>query len=329
MVGPKLLFIRVTEACDAACFMCSFAENKSPHLFTVEKSKSLVIELKGSSIKHIRLTGGEPLLLDDIGEIVSVFKNAGFVVSIITNGMSLKKRWLDLAKAGLDQIIVSLDSPLAEMHDKLRKTKSLFANAIEGIKQINSDTSSTLIRVNTVVGKHNLKLLPQMFYFLNNLEIKQWSLIPLKPFPKELPKNFQNLWFNVREQLLWLSEKLINPKLLGNSLNLFGNNVNSYEELIFKGCPQTPRPTCGLVEWIRFLDLKTQRVFPCNCVPHRGEIAQKFGAPFSPEVWNNSALKSSRQWLKDNGPSHCTGCEPINVALGEGQIDLNSDIFGF
>lgn len=298
-------------------------------MFTIEKARLLVKELDGSTIRHIRLSGGEPLLMEEVGQIVSIFKDAGLVVSTITNGMLINKRWPELAAAGLDQIVVSLDSPCSEMHDKLRKTEGLYKNAVEGIARVRAESPTTLIRVNTLVCKHNLEFLPDMFALLYELGVKQWSLIPLKPFPRRFPQNFENTWFSVREQLLDHVARLSEPQLMGNSLNLFGSNIESHRRIMAKGCPETPQPRCELVEWIRYLDLATQRVFPCNCVLHRGKKADQFGESWTRNSWRKTALESSRTWLRHNGPTQCTGCEPLNAALGEGGIDLNEDLFGF
>jgi MoaA/NifB/PqqE/SkfB family radical SAM enzyme len=243
--------------------------------------------------------------------------------------MFIDKRWPDLAAAGLDQIVVSIDSPYSETHDKLRKTEGLYRNALGGIARIRAESPSTLIRVNTVVGKHNLESLPDMFVLLHELGVKQWSLIPLKPFPTRFHESFENTWFSIRERLLSHVAQLGEPRLMGNSLDLFGNNIENHRRIMGKGCPETPQAKCELVEWIRYLDLTTQRVFSCNCVPHRGKQADELGESWTPNSWGESALASSRKWLRDNGPSQCTGCEPLNAALGEGRIDLNEDLFGF
>jgi len=326
---PRLLFIRATEACNASCFMCDFAGNKTPHLITVKDAHQLVRELAGSLIRHVRLTGGEPLLLDEVAQIVSIFKDAGLAVSIITNGLLLERRWSDLVMAGLDQIIVSLDSSRPEVHDKLRNTEGLFQTALAGIVRIQSETPSTLIRVNTVVTEHNLKSLPDMFALLQELGIKQWSLIPCKPLANQFSENFESTLSFVRQRLKNQIAQSNVPHLMGNSLDLFGHNIQDFRRLVKQGRMKTPKPRCEVVEWIRFLDPKSRRVFPCNCVPHRGKGADKFSEPWSRNSWSEHALGPSRNWLRHNGPSQCTGCEPLNVALGEGCIDLNKDVFGF
>lgn len=328
-LSPRILIVRVTESCNAKCFMCAFAGNHSPHLLTQEIAQRLKTELSDSQIRHIRFTGGEPLLLEDIDQLIAIFKSVGLVVSIITNGMMLYDRCSDLVAAGLDQVIVSIDSPYPHMHDKLRKINGLHLAALAGINRIRSESPMTRVRVNSVVGHYNLAYLPEMFVLLHSLGVMQWSLIPLKPFPKNFPKHFEHTWFAVRQQLLDLMESLDSPKLMGTSIDLFGGDPESHRRIISKGYPTTPRDSCNLVNQVRYLDLATHQIFPCNCVPHRGSQATMLGEEWNRDSWQEAALGTARQWLKKNGPLQCEGCEPINVALGEGFVNLYDDLYAF
>jgi len=309
--------------------MCNYAGNLSQHRFTVDDAFTLAKELAWSTIRHVRLTGGEPLLLEEVGRIVKIFKDAGIVVSIITNGLLLDRRWPDLAAAGLDQVVVSLDSPWPEVHDRFRKTHGLFRNAWSGIKRIRTESPSTVIRVNTVVGEHNLESLPQMFVFLHELGVKQWSLIPCKPVPQKFSDTFEDMVISVRNQLHEQVGQWDEPCLMGYSLDIFGRKRESNQGRGKQAYTDTPQPHCETVEWIRFLDSKTRQVFPCNCIPHRGRESEKFSEEWNPTIWGGAALEFPRKWLKQNGPIHCTCCEPLNVALGEGILNLNEDLFGF
>src|SRR3990172_4702349 len=232
---PRLLFIRVTASCNASCVMCNFAGNQTPHLLSVKKAHLLANELSGSSIRHVRLTGGEPLLLDEVAQIVSIFKDAGLIVSIITNGLLLENCWSDLASSGLDQVVISLDSHCSELHDKLRRTKGLFQSALTGINLIREKTPSTLIRVNTVVSKHNLKFLPDMYVMLNKLGVKQWALIPCKPIKERFSVDFEKTLNFVRERLQNKMAQFGEPCLMGKSLDIYGRNLDERIYLLEKG----------------------------------------------------------------------------------------------
>lgn len=63
-------------------------------------------------IRRVRLTGGEPLLREDILEIVRAIKKIGLIedLSITTNGSLLEPLLAPLKEAGLDRLNISLDS---------------------------------------------------------------------------------------------------------------------------------------------------------------------------------------------------------------------------
>ncbi len=325
---PKVLFIRATEACNANCFMCNFAKKNAPYFLTENMANLLSERLQESSIKHIRITGGEPLLSNNIANVVSIFKSKGLVVSIITNGMLLKRSSKGLMASGIDQIIISLDSSHKEVHDKLRNTKGLFKLIVAGITELKKLKPLIQLRINTVVSKYNIEELPQMFMFFNKLGIRQWSLIPIKPFPKT-DDILKSVWFNVRKQLAELEKELKYPELMGYSLSTFGKDELEYDKIFNNNCSQTPKHLCNTVNLIRFLDLKTNQVFPCNCIPHRKEFVGQFGKDPENYNFNSGVLEKERKWLYENASKICKGCEPLNAALGDGQIDLDYNILDF
>jgi MoaA/NifB/PqqE/SkfB family radical SAM enzyme len=306
--------------------MCDFTKKNAPYFLTENMSKLLSEKLQKSSIKHIRITGGEPLLSNDIADIISIFKSKGLAVSIITNGLLLKNRSESLIKSGIDQIIVSLDSSKPQRHNKLRNTDRLFENIVEGIINIYKTKPSFLFRINTVLSHYNIEELPQMFKFLNKLNIRQWSLIPIKPLPKaeEIAKS---LWFDIRLQLFELQKVLKYPKLMGYSLDAFGRNEFEYNNIFKNNRPKTPKQYCNTINTVLFLDLGTNEIFPCNCIPHRKEYRNQFVSETNNFIFD--IPKDKKLWLYENAPKVCNGCEPLNAALGDRQINLENNIFDF
>jgi cytosylglucuronate decarboxylase len=323
---PIVLFIKATEACNANCFMCDFAKKNTPYYLTENVAELILEKLLDSSIKHIRITGGEPLLSNDIANIISIFKSKKLAVSIITNGLLLKKRSESLVKSGIDQIIVSLDSSKSQLHNKLRNTNGLFENAIDGIKSIYKTKPFILLRINTVLSNFNIEELPEMFKFLNKLNIQQWSLIPLKPLPNADAVS-KSLWLDTRMQLFELQQKLEFPKLMGYSLDAFGKNEIEFDNIFKDNRPQTPKQYCNTIYTVSFLDLGTSEIFPCNCIPHRKEYSKQFSSETDNFIFDFPEDK--KHWLYENAPKVCSGCEPLNAALGDGKIDLENNIFDF
>ena len=62
--------------------------------------------------------GGEPLLRQDLPELLLAARRAGLFVTLISNGWFLERRWPEL-RGAVDALILSLDD-VGEAHDRLR-----------------------------------------------------------------------------------------------------------------------------------------------------------------------------------------------------------------
>ncbi|MEM1696707.1 MAG: radical SAM protein, partial [Desulfurococcaceae archaeon] len=102
--------ISVTQRCNHACIFChregifrfeDEALNPEDYGFLAKISKTL-------GISKYKLTGGEPLIRDDIASIVKELKFYSSEVSLSTNGSLLKDKARYLAEAGLDRLNLSL-----------------------------------------------------------------------------------------------------------------------------------------------------------------------------------------------------------------------------
>lgn len=84
-------------------------------------------------VRKVRLTGGEPLLRDDLLEIISAIKHIGVrELSLTTNGQLLAGLAGELKRAGLDRVNVSLDSLHPDRYREM--TGGILSRALDGIK---------------------------------------------------------------------------------------------------------------------------------------------------------------------------------------------------
>jgi cyclic pyranopterin phosphate synthase len=107
------LRISVTNRCNHRCIFCH-REGIVGGDYSSELSAEdwgfvarVGVEL---GIKYYKLTGGEPLIRDDIVEITRLIREAGGRVSIVTNGSLLDRHAAGLADAGVEYVNVSLHS---------------------------------------------------------------------------------------------------------------------------------------------------------------------------------------------------------------------------
>ena len=97
------LRISLTDACNFRCFYCMPNEEieVSPQdkLMTKEEVYQLAKIFVELGVKKIRLTGGEPLVRKDFGEIIQSLATFGIELTITTNGMLIHRYIDDFKKA--------------------------------------------------------------------------------------------------------------------------------------------------------------------------------------------------------------------------------------
>jgi len=116
--GRQVTYLRIslTDRCNFRCFYCvpagGFSLLPKSELLTLSEIVRFVRIISQMGVCRIRLTGGEPLLREDILGIVREIKELGTIrdLSVTTNGSLLNNMARPLKEAGLDRLNVSLDS---------------------------------------------------------------------------------------------------------------------------------------------------------------------------------------------------------------------------
>ncbi len=159
--------LEVTKRCNARCNFCDYwKEGASPEL---EDYVPVVKKLKPLSVS---LTGGEPLLRKDLAHVIaSLRRSSGFLfISLITNGSLLTaERGLELWKAGLDELSISLDY-LDERHDQDRGLPGL----VEHILSVAPSLTAAGVNLcfNVVIKSENYQEVPKILSRSSKMGIK-------------------------------------------------------------------------------------------------------------------------------------------------------------
>ncbi|RMG71296.1 MAG: radical SAM protein, partial [Nitrospirae bacterium] len=102
---------QITRRCNLRCQYCLVWRKEGSEELTLKDIGVLAENLRLSGLKSVVITGGEPLLRDDIVDVIELFKRYGLIVRLQTNGMLLNPSLMeDIFRAGLDDIYVSLDT---------------------------------------------------------------------------------------------------------------------------------------------------------------------------------------------------------------------------
>ena len=143
---------QVTYRCNFRCRICSYWQE--PHTaaeeLSVEEFDRGAENLARSGSMLINLAGGEPLLRDDLEEIVAVLARQHFPF-LTTNGWRLgPDRAAALWKAGLWGASVSIDYPDAVRDDAQRGRPGAFAEAVRAVETLRDTRTAPHQRVNVM-----------------------------------------------------------------------------------------------------------------------------------------------------------------------------------
>jgi radical SAM protein with 4Fe4S-binding SPASM domain len=126
-------------------------------------------------IPFFSFTGGEPLLREDLEEMIRLGRERGLQVNLITNGtLADPRRARSLFKAGLRTAQVSVESLDAETHDLLTARPGSFQKTLEGIRCLQAAGIS--VQTNTTMTAVNSADAPRMPAFLKGLGVSRFAM---------------------------------------------------------------------------------------------------------------------------------------------------------
>lgn len=116
MRRPRYLRASVTGRCNLRCTYCGPQEADGPDAADREIGpaalETLVRAAAAEGVRKVRITGGEPLMRDDLESLVGAARDVDGIddVALTTNGIGLAERARGLNEAGLDRVNISLDT---------------------------------------------------------------------------------------------------------------------------------------------------------------------------------------------------------------------------
>ncbi|MFC4313449.1 pyrroloquinoline quinone biosynthesis protein PqqE [Steroidobacter flavus] len=182
-VGPPLwLLFELTYRCPLQCVFCynpiDFA--KVENELTTEEWLRVLREARALGSVQLGLSGGEPLVRDDVEEIAAEAHRLGYYTNLITSGVGLsRERLTELKRVGLDHIQLSFQDSTREMNDFLSHTKTfelkkrcadwiksqgypMVVNCV--IHRLNIDHLDTIIDMAVRMGADYLELANTQYY---------------------------------------------------------------------------------------------------------------------------------------------------------------------
>ena len=145
------LRVSVTQRCNLQCIYCHAEGEKAPEAeLPLDDIREILRVAASLGMRSVKFTGGEPLVREDILEIVRAVP-PGLESSMTTNGILLERYARDLRDAGLLRINVSLDSLDPECYREITGHDRL-SDVLAGIEAA-LEAGLTPIKLNMVVLK--------------------------------------------------------------------------------------------------------------------------------------------------------------------------------
>ncbi|WP_084396848.1 GTP 3',8-cyclase MoaA [Henriciella aquimarina] len=167
--GRQVSYLRlsVTDRCDLRCSYCmaehmTFLPKKD--LLSLEELETVAAAFIRRGVRKIRITGGEPLVRKDIGELfdrLGAYMDHGLEeLTLTTNATLLSAHAERLYKAGVRRVNVSLDTLDPAMFREITRRGDL-QKSLDGIAA--AKAAGLKVKINTVGLKHqNADEIPEM-----------------------------------------------------------------------------------------------------------------------------------------------------------------------
>lgn len=178
------LKLKLVDGCNLRCFMCDYWRGRRAGELTTAEVGRVLDEAAAAGCVKVNFTGGEVLMRRDVVELAAHAAARGLRVNLTTNGTLLTGA---LARALLAipvrSITLSIDSPVAKLHDRARGRAGAFVKTTRALDRVLARRGAkTRVRLNTVVSTRTYRSLLEMIAFLRDRPIDGWRLLPVDPW---------------------------------------------------------------------------------------------------------------------------------------------------
>ena len=166
----RLVAWETTRNCNLSCVHCRASATCGPYdgELDTQAAYTLLDQIADVAKPIIILTGGEPLLREDIFDIAAYGNAKGMRMVMSPNGTLVTKEIAKkMATSGIQRLSISIDGASADSHDKFRGVQGAYEGALNGIKHAKS--AGIEFQVNTTITKANLEQIPKIFALAESL----------------------------------------------------------------------------------------------------------------------------------------------------------------
>lgn len=313
--APFSTQFELTSGCNQRCIFCynvwkGLCSKQNTITLPKEKQLEVIDKIIENEIFDIIFSGGEPLLVDWLEELIKKCSSAKMYTTIITNAILMTiGRAQSLKNAGLNDMQISIHHYTPEINDKLTEAPGSFEKSVMGIKNALEIFGIENVNINMVVLPETYKEVYEMAKFLHSIGVGSFSVgTPAATGEMEEDKSL-----------------VINKKMfleIYNQLEKAGNNFNIHVGFTggFPICllPEINNKTVEMIG--NYCDAGLNQLVigpdgelrPCVCL---GENLGNILEDDLKEIWDTNQFLLDIRAMKFV-PEECRSCQYVSICRG-------------
>ena len=170
---PETVSIELTRECKCNCEHCTVSEGEGE--MTTDQIKGIIDQALDMGAFIITFTEGDPLLRDDIFELVDYVDKDKAIVNIFTPGTEMTpEKAARLKDAGLHSLLISIYSTDPAKHNLTRRLEGAYNWAVDAIKM--GLDAGLLVTMTTHISPARMHELPGLYEFAGELGVHEFSI---------------------------------------------------------------------------------------------------------------------------------------------------------
>ena len=167
-----IVVLYLTDGCNSRCVTCDIWRNPRRNM-QPELVEAIAADLKPLAVRWLVLSGGEAMQHPRWADIARRFRAEGVRVSLLTNGLLIRKQ-IDDVLSSVDDVIVSLDGGTPATYEAIRGVDG-FDLILEGIRLVRQGGLPVTTR--TTVQRDNFREIPQIIAAAKSVDVNSISFL--------------------------------------------------------------------------------------------------------------------------------------------------------
>lgn len=181
--APRLIAWEITRTCNLNCLHCRAGATKEKYSgeLSLKEIEKTLKSIQKVSKPIIILTGGEPMLRDDLYDIASLVKEHGMKPVLAPCGTLIDDEAVrKMKESGIERVSISIDGHDEKTHDDFRGMRGAFSTTMKGIEALKR--GGMPFQINTTLTKRNIDQIEKIFKLvieLGAVAFHPFMLVPM------------------------------------------------------------------------------------------------------------------------------------------------------